>query len=84
MYRRSWLFTKKRHFLNQHLQLVICYRNYERPRFNKDKESPAQMLDLFDRRLSKDEILGFRQDWSPRSVHPVSLAGEPHTQFRSH
>jgi transposase-like protein len=69
--RRSWLATKRREWLDLHLQLFIAYRNWHRPRFNKDDESPAQMLGFLPRRLTRGELLGWRQDWGPeRSIPP--------------
>ena len=71
--RRSWLVTKKAEFLNLHLAMLACYRNYHRPRFNKDSESPAMLLGFLPRRLSKQELLSWRQDWGPgQSIHPLS------------
>ena len=74
--RRSWLASKKRHCLRIALAFVICYRNYIRPRFNRDERAevrtPAQLLSLVDRPLSFQQLLGWRQDWGPRS--PALLA----------
>lgn len=70
--RESWLVSKKRRFLDLGLQLWSAYRNYVRRRFNHDEESPAQLLGFAPRRLSPGELLAWRQDWGPRSVHPLS------------
>jgi len=71
--RDSWLVSKKRRFLDLGLQIFLAYRNYVRRRFNWDEESPAQRLGLAPRRLSETEMLGWRQDWGERSLHPLAL-----------
>ena len=75
--RKSWLVTKKREWLQSHMNLFLSYRNYVRVRFNRDKdgESPAVKLQLLDRNLTVAEALGWRQDWGPRSIHPLSADG---------
>ena len=71
--RESWLVSKKRRFLDLALALWSAYRNYVRKRFNHDEEeSPAQLLGFVPRRLTPGELLGWRQDWGARSVHPLS------------
>ena len=73
LHRRSWLVTKVGSYLNLHLMAFACYRNYHCARFNDEDESPAQMLGLLPRRLTKGEMLSWRQDWgADRSVHPLS------------
>lgn len=69
--RDSWLVSKKRVFLDLHLQLYMAYRNYVRPRFNRDRESPAQMLAVVEQRVRPTQLLGWRQDWGERSIHPL-------------
>lgn len=70
--RESWLVSKKRRYLDLGLQLWCAYRNLVRRRFNRDEESPAQLLGFVPRRLSPGEVLSWRQDWGLRSVHPLS------------
>ena len=72
--RRSWLVTKNRVCLQQHLALFTVYRNYVRKRFNKDKENQtaAQILKLLPRQLQRHEVLAWRQDWGDHSIHPMS------------
>ena len=70
--RRSWLVTKDRRFLDLHLAAFMCYRNYTQSRFNKDDESPAQMLGFLPRKLTLGELLSWRQDHQDRSIHPLS------------
>ncbi|MBK8976668.1 MAG: hypothetical protein IPM29_12185 [Planctomycetes bacterium] len=80
--RRSWLVSKQRKRLAKHLQMLIGYRNYVRPRFNGEEESPAQLIGLVPRRLTGRELLRWRQDWGPeRSGHPLSVDGESVAAF---
>ena len=74
--RESWLVSKERWCLDLHLQLFMTYRNYVRYRFNGEEESPAQLLGFLDRRLSPGEVLSWRQDWGPRSIHPLAAGTE--------
>jgi hypothetical protein len=49
----------------------MAYRNLVRRRFNRDKESPAQLAGFMKRRLTPGEVLGWRQDWGKGlSIHP--------------
>ena len=75
--RQSWLVTKKRAYLRSHMNMFLVYRNYLRTRFNRDKEghSPAVKLGLLPRNLTVAEALGWRQDWGPRSIDPLSADG---------
>lgn len=70
--RQSWLVSKKRRYLDLALQLFITYRNYIRLRFNQDHESPAMKLGIVDRPLAPEVVLGWRQDWGNRSLHPLA------------
>lgn len=70
--RESWLVSKKRRYLDLGLQLWMAYRNYVRKRFNRDEESPAQLLGFVSRRISCSEALSWRQDWGRNSIHPLS------------
>ena len=70
--RESWLVTKKRRYLDLALQLWMAYRNYVRRRFNYDRMSSAQRLGFVDRRMRPGELLSWRQDWGPASIHPLS------------
>jgi len=70
--RESWLVSKQGRYLNLQLQLLMAYRNYVRRRFNRDEESPAQLLGFVPRRLRPAEVLGWRQDWGERSLHPLA------------
>ncbi len=73
--RESWLVSKKRRYLDLALQVHMAYRNLVRKRFNRDQQSPAQLLGFLPRRLRPLELLSWRQDWSERSIHPASPTG---------
>jgi len=75
--RESWLVSKKRRYLDLGLALFSAYRNYVRKRFNRDRESPAQVLGFVGSRLSFGEALTWRQDWGAASIHPTSLCHGP-------
>ena len=68
--------SKLRWFLNLRLELFTAYRNYVRPRFNRELEPPAQRLGFIDRPLTPSRLLSWRQDWARRSVHPLARAAE--------
>ena len=74
---RSWLVTEKVRYLRRHMQVFTAYRNYVRRRHNFDKPSdtPAVLLGLIDRPLRSAQVLGWRQDWESRSVHPACRSG---------
>jgi hypothetical protein len=74
--RESWLVSKLRWCLDLHLQLFMAYRNYLRRRFNRDAQAPAQLLGYVDRRLTPTQLLGWRQDWGERSIHPLASGVE--------
>jgi len=81
--RESWLASKKRRCLDLHLQLFMAYRNYVRKRFNRDRESPAQLLRYVPRRMTPTELLTWRQDWAGRSIHPLARNGESVAEWRA-
>lgn len=66
--RRSWLASKKRKFLDLQLAIFIAWRNYHRYRFNRDRRTPAQILGFCAGRLSREQLLSWRQDWGRFSV----------------
>jgi hypothetical protein len=70
--RESWLVSKLGWCLDLGLQVFRAYRNFVRPRFNREHESPAQVLGIVKRRMKPTELLSWRQDWSGRSIHPLS------------
>lgn len=72
--RNSWLVTERRRCLQAHLHVFTTYRNYVRPRTNDDEpgNTPAVLLGLLPRRLHMRELVAWRQDWGPRSIHPTS------------
>jgi transposase-like protein len=71
--RRSWLVTKRARCLQEHLALFVVYRNYVRPRFNRDlpQSTPGRLLRLLPRPLIPAEVIAWRQDWGERSIHPM-------------
>lgn len=70
--RRSWLVSKRGCYLELQLGLWLAYRNYHRPRFNRDTDSPAMLCGLLPQRLSREQMLSWRQDHGPeRSLHPL-------------
>jgi transposase-like protein len=69
MRRRSWLATKKRRYLSLFASVFICLTNYVRPWKNGELESPAQLEGILSRRLSYEQMLGWRQDWG-RELSP--------------
>jgi hypothetical protein len=70
--RESWLVSKKGACLDLHLQIYMAYRNFARPRFNRDEQTPAQIAGVVDRLMRPTQLLGWRQDWSSRSIHPLA------------
>lgn len=73
--RESWLVSKRRRWLDVALHIFIAKRNLVRPRFNKDKSSPAQLVGWVKRRLTVGEVLSWRQCFGGRSMHPLSRKG---------
>jgi len=71
--RESWLVSKRRTFLNLHLALYGAWRNWVRPRFNRDVRSPGELAGLAPRRLRPAELVGWRQDWGRRSPCPFGV-----------
>jgi transposase-like protein len=74
--RNSWLVSKRRRWLDCALHVWIAYRNYVRRRFNRDEESPAQVLGFVECRLRPEELLSWRQDWGRESLHPLARRSE--------
>lgn len=69
--RRSWLASKRRRYLDLQLQVFQAFRNWVRPRFNTDKETPGMLLGLVGRRMGPTDVLSWRQDWGWFSPHPL-------------
>ena len=70
--RESWLVSKQGVYLDLHLQIYMAYRNFARPRFNRDEETPAQIAGMVERLIRPTQLLGWRQDWGSRSIHPLA------------
>ena len=81
--RESWLVSKKRRYLNLALHYFAAYRNYVRRRFNRDQESPAQLLGFTERRAEPTELLSWRQDWGALSPHPLASGTRPVAKLRA-
>ncbi len=81
--RDSWLASKVGWCLDLHLQLHMALRNYWRRRFNRDKESPAQMLGFVPRRMTAPQLLSWRQDWGQRSLHPLGRRTQSVAEWNS-
>ena len=77
--RRSWLASKKRQFLDLQLEVFKAYKNFVRPRFNGEQETPAMVLRLVHQRLALADLVSWRQDWGWFSPHPV----EGHRSIRA-
>jgi transposase-like protein len=73
--RESWLTSKKCKWLNLHLGLYSGWRNWVRPRFNRDTRCPGEIAGFAKRRLGRGEILGWRQDWGGMSPSPYGKGG---------
>jgi transposase-like protein len=75
--RRSWLVSKKKERLQNHLDIYTAYRNYVRRRFQRDErhETAAMLLGLLPRNLTFGETIAWRQDWGGCSVHPLCADG---------
>ncbi len=82
--RRSWLVTKRRCYLNLHLNLLCAYRNFIRVRFNDESKTPAQLEGFVHRRLRPGELFNWRQDWGKsRSIHPLSRGDTTVARFHA-
>ncbi len=79
--RRSWLASKKRRWLDVALHTWIAYRNYVRVRFNGESRTPAQRLGFASRPLTVGELLSWRQEPGPRSIHPLARRNESVAEF---
>jgi transposase-like protein len=75
--RESWLVSKARWYLQLQLHIYMAYRNLVRPRFNGDKESPAQLAGWMPECLRVGHVLSWRQDFGPLSGHPLSMHAAP-------
>ncbi len=75
--RRSWLVTKRSRALRQQLEMFAAYRNWIRPRTNRDPAwlTPGVALGLCRRAFTIEESICWRQDWRHRSAHPMSKTG---------
>ncbi len=79
--RESWLVSKKRCFLNLQLHIYTAYRNFTRPRFNFDRDTPAMLVGWLPQKLRLNQVLSWRQDWGTRSGHPLDRNAKPIENF---
>ena len=83
LHRRSWLASKERRYLDQHLGLAVVFRNYVRPWKNGAAEPPAVRLGFTDRAMTMPEMVSWRQDFGPElSIHPLGRPGETVGSYR--
>ena len=61
--RKSWLHSKRRKWLNRMVSLFLCVRNYVRPWKNDASKTPGELADLPAGRLTRVQMLKWRQDW---------------------
>ena len=73
--RDSWLSSKKHEYLNLQLELYMAHKNFVRPRFNRDRRTPAQFLGLCDQRVTPTQLLAWRQDLGAATLHPFKRQG---------
>lgn len=65
--RRTWCVSKRREWLQAHLQIAALWVNYCRGITNRTPVTPAQALGILPRPLRPEEVLAWRQDWGPLS-----------------
>ena len=71
--RKTWLVTERRRCLQLQMHLFVAYRNYVRDaRVEVKGITPACHLKLLPRPLTTKEVLTWRQDWGPLSMHPMA------------
>jgi len=61
--RRSWCVSKRRGWLQAHLQVVALWLNYGRGITRHTRITPAQALGITPRLYRSEELLAWRQDW---------------------
>ena len=74
--RDSWLVSKCRTYLNQHLAFYASWKNWVLTRFNRDEYAPGVLAGMAPRNLSVNEFLGWRQAWGRRSPCPFGSGAE--------
>ena len=68
--RESWLTSKRRRYLQLFMDTHRAVKNWALSRFNRDLESPGQLLGFAPRKLRFEELFRWRQDWGQRSPCP--------------
>jgi hypothetical protein len=61
--RRTWCVSRKRIWLQAHLQIAAVWSNFCRGITNRTRITPAQALGIEPRALRPEQILAWRQDW---------------------
>jgi transposase-like protein len=61
--RRSWCVTKRRAWLQAHLDIATLWSNFCRGITNRTRTTPAQSVAVAPRRYRPEEVLAWRQDW---------------------
>ena len=73
--RVTWLGSKRYAYAERATWFFAAYRNYVRRRTNREHCSPAMLLGFTDRRWEFAELITWRQDHGPASIHPTSVDG---------
>ncbi|MEL6716451.1 MAG: hypothetical protein AAFP86_21910, partial [Planctomycetota bacterium] len=76
--RNSWLTSKRRGYLQLFIDMHRAVKNWVLSRFNRDHESPAQLMGFAPRRLRFEEAFRWRQDWGQRSPCPFGDGRRSH------
>ena len=70
--RQSWNHAKKRKRLLLHTALYALWRNFRRPRFNRDRTvTPAMYAGISDHRWTMRELVRWRLDLGAASISPL-------------
>jgi transposase-like protein len=71
--RRTWCVSKKRERLWRQLGLYALWRNFRRPRYNRDKTvTPAQFARVSDHRWTMRELVRWRVDLGAATICPLA------------
>ena len=71
--RESWLVSKRRRYLDLGLQVHMAYRNYVRRRFNRDRQSAAEILGFLPQATARRVAL-LATGLGAQAQHPSSPA----------
>lgn len=76
--KKSWLTSKCRKALQLFYGLLRAAKNWTRARFNRDRQSPGQLMGFAPRMLRMTELFRWRQDWGQRSPCPFGDGRRSH------